>query len=291
MKKFLIYTTMTVVLTTGSCTNDVLDNLPVEDDTINIVANISSQTRAPHLTNDGSGSFSQGDKMSLFLAETNGKIQTVNYEYGSGILTWGSLGFSESNTQILLAACYPQQENIQDGTFEFTPLTAHEKDLLLAPAQSITAGTSKAIHLTFYHAMHRLDLTFMPGNSYTNEDLKALSVNLKAKTTCVVNGVQGKITEIKETIGEYTANNTQPSFYLIPQNTSDITLTIAINNDKKSLTLNKLLEQLGSPQSILEGGKYCKLTLKVSREGITVEGGSINAWDDQVIADGEVVIG
>ena len=190
-----------------------------------------------------------------------------------------------------MAACYPQQKDIQDGTFEFNPLTASEKDLLLAPAQSVTAGTSETVHLTFNHALHRLDLTFTAGNSYTDEDLKGLSVALNARTTCVVDGVQGKITQVKEATGEYTANDTQASFYLVPQNTSDVTLTIAIGSDKKSLTLDKLLEQLGSPQSVLEGEKRCRLTLKVSREGITVEGGSITAWGDQVTADGEVVIG
>ena len=143
-----------------------------------------------------------------------------------------------------------------------------------------------------------MDLTFTAGNSYTDEDLKELSVALNAKTTCVVDGVQGKITQVKEATGEYTANDTQASckrhpsfFYLVPQKTSDVTLTIAIGSDQKSLTLDKLLEQLESPQSVLEGGKRCRLTLKVSREGITVEGGSITAWGDQVTADGEVVIG
>lgn len=289
MKKKVFYVTMAAIFAATSCTNELPNEQPT--DVINIVASISSQTRAPQLTNDGSGSFSQGDKMSLFLKETDGECHTVDFEYGSGILTWSSLGLSGSNAQISLAACYPQQKDIQDGTFEFNPLTASEKDLLLAPAQSVTAGTSETVHLTFNHALHRLDLTFTAGNSYTDEDLKGLSVALNARTTCVVDGVQGKITQVKEATGEYTANDTQASFYLVPQNTSDVTLTIAIGSDQKSLTLDKLLEQLESPQSVLEGGKRCRLTLKVSREGITVEGGSITAWGDQVTADGEVVIG
>ena len=187
MKKKVFYVTMAAIFAATSCTNELPNEQPT--DVINIVASISSQTRAPQLTNDGSGSFSQGDKMSLFLKETDGESHTVDFEYGSGILTWGSLGLSGSNAQISLAACYPQQKDIQDGTFEFNPLTASEKDLLLAPAQSVTAGTSETVHLTFNHALHRLDLTFTAGNSYSDEDLKGLSVALNAKTTCVVDGV------------------------------------------------------------------------------------------------------
>ncbi|WP_304315844.1 hypothetical protein [Phocaeicola plebeius] len=41
----------------------------------------------------------------------------------------------------------------------------------------------------------------------------------------------------------------------------------------------------------MESGKSCTLTLKVGRDGITVSGGSIGAWEDQATADGEVVIG
>lgn len=280
---------MVVALAATSCTKELPGETPA--DVINIVASIAPQTRAPQLANDGSGSFSQGDKMSLFLAGDDMSSLSINYEYGSGILTWGSLGLAESNAQITLAACYPQQQEILNGTFEFNTLTAQDKDLLLAPAMSVTTGTAEAVHLTFNHALHRLDPTFTPGNSYTNEDLKAISISLKAKTTCVVDGVQGKITEVKNTTGEYTARDTQASFYLVPQNTSDVTLTIGIGSDQKSLTMDKLLEQLESSQTTLEGGKRCKLTLKISREGITVEGGSINAWGDQVTADGEVVIG
>lgn len=291
MKKKHLYMLTAVALTTISCSNEIPTTQPVSDNAIRIVANIAPQTRAPQLTTDGSGSFSQGDKMSLFIAEGNANQLSVKYEYGSGILTWGSLGLSESNSEVTLAACYPQQEEIQDGTFEFNALTAPEKDLLLAPAQTVTAGTSEAVHLTFNHALHRLDLAFTLGNSYTDEDLASLTVNLTAKTTCVVDGVQGKIKEVKATTGEYTSTKMVDSFYLVPQATTDIVLNIRIGDDKKSLTLSDLLKQLNASQTELISGNRCKLTLKVSREGITVEDGSINAWGDQVTADGEVVIG
>lgn len=52
-----------------------------------------------------------------------------------------------------------------------------------------------------------------------------------------------------------------------------------------------LFKQSGNPQTALESGKSCTLTLKVGRDGITVSSGSIGAWEDQATADGEVVIG
>lgn len=291
MKKRLLYASMVIATTITSCTNEMLNDLSTADDTINIVASIASQTRTPQLTTDGSGNFLQGDKMMLFLSENDINNMSVNYEYGSGILTWSSLGLSESKSQITIAACYPQQNNIQNGTFEFNSLTALDKDLLLAPAQSVMAGTSEAIFLNFSHALHRLDLSFSPGNSYTNDDIASISVTINAKTTCIVDGIQGKIKQVQDTTGEYTETGSKVSFYLIPQNTANITLNVSIGNDKKTLTLDKLLEQLDSSQIELDGGKRCILNLKVSREGITVEGGSINAWGDQVVADGEIVLG
>ena len=57
------------------------------------------------------------------------------------------------------------------------------------------------------------------------------------------------------------------------------------------MTLKQLPEKLGTPQDDLEGGKKCTITLSIGRDGITVSGGSISGWEDQVTADGEVTIG
>lgn len=203
----------------------------------------------------------------------------------------GSLGLEGSSAKVALAACYPSQAVTRSGTFEFNPLTASEADLLLASAQTVTAGTSEAVNLVFNHALHRLDLNFTPGNSYTDEDMKSFSIRLQAKTTCVVDMMQGKIVGVKEDTGEYVSKETAASFYLVPQATTGIVMNITVGENTKSLTLSELLDQLSASQSDLSSGKFSKLTLKVSQEGITVEGGFINAWDNQVTADGEVVIG
>lgn len=291
MKKNYFYMLLAVSLMTTSCRNSVPEAPAAPDDSIKIVASIASRTRAPQYTDDGSGNFSQGDRMSLFIADEDENRTSVNYEYGSGILTWGSLGLEGSSAKVALAACYPSQAVTRSGTFEFNPLTASEADLLLASAQTVTAGTSEAVNLVFNHALHRLYLNFTPGNSYTDEDMKSFSIRLQAKTTCVVDMMQGKIVGVKEDTGEYVSKETAASFYLVPQATTGIVMNITVGENTKSLTLSELLDQLSASQSDLSNGKFSKLTLKVSQEGITVEGGSINAWDNQVTADGEVVIG
>ena len=55
--------------------------------------------------------------------------------------------------------------------------------------------------------------------------------------------------------------------------------------------MKEMLNQLGNPQNELQSGKRISLDLKVNRSGITVEGGSIGGWENQVTVDGDVVIG
>lgn len=290
MKKNYLYVLLAASLTAASCSNELPENVPASDGVIHIEANVSPQTRSPQLDSNGSGTFAKGDGLSIFVAG-NGTTVTANYAYASDLLTWSQLGFPEDVKQVTFAACYPQPTTVKDGTFEFNTLTAPEKDLLLAPAQPVSVGTAETVRLTFGHALHNLNLNFVPGNGYTDSDIRSLTLVCQAKTTCVVDAAQGTIQKVNEETGDYQATGNTASFYLVPQATDAISLTIGIQNESKKITLDNLLQQLGSQQTELQGGKRCSLTLKVGREGITIEGATIGAWGDQVTADGEVVIG
>lgn len=290
MRKNYLYVLLAASLTATSCSNELPENVPASDGVIHIEANVSPQTRSPQLDSDGSGTFAKGDALSIFVAG-NGTTVTANYAYASDLLTWSQLGFPEDVKQVTFAACYPQPTTVKDGTFEFNTLTAPEKDLLLAPAQPVSVGTAETVRLTFGHALHNLNLNFVPGNGYTDSDIRSLTLACQAKTTCVVDAAQGTIQKVNEETGDYQATGNTASFYLVPQATDAISLTIGIQNESKKITLDNLLQQLGSQQTELQGGKRCSLTLKVGREGITIEGATIGAWGDQVTADGEVVIG
>lgn len=290
MKKNYLYVLLAASLTAASCSNELPENAPASDGVIHIEANVSPQTRSPQLDSNGSGTFAKDDGLSIFVAG-NGTTVTANYAYASDLLTWSQLGFPEDVKQVTFAACYPQPTTVKDGTFEFNTLTAPEKDLLLAPAQPVSVGTAETVRLTFGHALHNLNLNFVPGNGYTDSDIRSLTLVCQAKTTCVVDAAQGTILKVNEETGDYQATGNTASFYLAPQATDAISLTIGIQNESKKITLDNLLQQLGSQQTELQGGKRCSLTLKVGREGITIEGATIGAWGDQVTADGEIVIG
>lgn len=290
MRKNYLYVLLAASLTATSCSNELPENVPASDGVIHIEANVSPQTRSPQLDSDGSGTFAKGDALSIFVAG-NGTTVTANYAYASDLLTWSQLGLPEDVKQVTFAACYPQPTTVKDGTFEFNTLTAPEKDLLLAPAQPVSVGTAETVRLTFGHALHNLNLNFVPGNGYTDSDIRSLTLACQAKTTCVVDAAQGTIQKVNEETGDYQATGNTASFYLVPQATDAISLTIGIQNESKKIILDNLLQQLGSQQTELQGGKRCSLTLKVGREGITIEGATIGAWGDQVTADGEVVIG
>lgn len=68
-------------------------------------------------------------------------------------------------------------------------------------------------------------------------------------------------------------------------------MDVTVDDQKKTLALSDLLNQLGEPQNDLKGGAKCTITLKVGREGIIVESGTIGAWEDQVTVDGDLIIG
>ena len=274
-----------------ACTNNNNDDESPKSDIIKIKTCVAPQKRAPQLDNEGKGNFTKGDVLSLFVGDGTKCMAHTDYVFDTDVLTWSGLNLTEGTTHVTFAACYPKQTTADDGTFEFNTATASYKDLLLSKAQPVSVGTKDEVNLTFTHALHRLDINFTPGSGYTEEDLKELTLKCNARTTCVVDAAKGEISKVKDTKGDYNSEGASASFFLVPQATADITLSINMNGEEKDMTLKELLEKLGTPQDNLEGGKKCTITLSVGRDGITVSGGSISGWEDQVTADGEVTIG
>ncbi|MEJ8763911.1 fimbrillin family protein [Phocaeicola sp. HCN-40430] len=290
MNKNLLFTLVALVFSTVSCKNESPDN-PTNDNTINIVASIAPLSRAPQLGNDGSGSFTKGDMMSLFITKENDQKLSVDYSYGVDNTSWGELGLTEETKKISLSAVYPQQKKHQEGIFEFNTLTADEKDLLLADPQELISGSDHTVYLTFRHAMHKINFKFTCGNGVTEDDIQSLSFVLNAKTSCMIDAAEAVIKELKSDKGDYESTGDKATFYLVPQPTSDITLNITVGGKSEQIALDKLLQQLDTPHAELKGGQCTSLTLKINSNSITIESGTIGGWVNQDTIDGEVTIG
>lgn len=261
------------------------------DSLINIEAGISGFSRVPQYNDDGSGIFSNGDEMTLFIQNGVEKVISRDYSYAVDKITWESLGLTADLSAVTFSACYPKQIIDNDGMFEFNSLSSGSVDLLVAPAQEVKIGTSEPVRLAFVHMLHRLDFAFSPGSGYSAEDVNALSLSLDAKNICLVNAAKGEIESVKNVKATYNASGAHASFYLPPQSVSDVSLRINIAGETENITLNDLLIKLGCQLDTIESGKCCTIKLKIGSDGITLEGGSIGAWEEQVAADGEIVIG
>ncbi len=208
MRKNYFYALMAVALALTACSKDIpeKDKLP-SGNTITILANVAPQSRAPQLATDGSGNFSKGDVLSLYVGGNGISTVATDFAYDSEVLTWGKLGLAENVKQVTFASCYPKQMVGEEGTFEFNSLQTSEADLLLAPAKTVAVGTAEPVSMTFVHALHHLILTFEPGNGYTADDLRELSLTLHAKTTCVVDAAKGSIESVKNIVVTFKLKN------------------------------------------------------------------------------------
>lgn len=285
-----VYVLVMAGLLAASCSKKDEETPQVGNDVIEIVTNVAPLSRVPDLGEDGSGNFVKDDVLSIFVA---GKMNTVHttYTLGTTSLSWSGLKLPGDISEVTFSACYPQQKLNGDGTFEFNTSTAEYKDLLLAEAQKVTVRTPNPVKLSFNHAMHLLKINFTSDGYYNAEELKTLVTTCKAKAACVVDAAAGSIKNTKAEMASFVSEGTTASFYLVPQPTADVTVSVKINQQTKEYSLNALLEELKMPQETLLGGKKITLTLKLCKDKIAVESGTIGSWGNQATVDGEVVIG
>lgn len=292
MKKSFTYVFVVVGILIAACSSDKNQpDISGADTVIKINASVSPLTRVPHINSDGSGNFIEGDAMSVFISGNSFKTINADYIFGSDFTTWNDLGLPIGTQAVVFSSCYPKQEITDNGTFEFNVYTAEYKDLLLSKSQTVEVGTSKPVVLSFSHAMHQLSLKFVSDGSYSAEDIQKLSVTCQAKTTCIVDAVSGVIKGTTDQMANYQAQGNEVLFYLVPQPTEGVKLTFTIDKYTKEYFLKDLFDKLGNSQTELTTGKRCNLTLKVGKDSITLEGGSISVWEDQVTVEGNVVIG
>lgn len=280
-KHFYSLALAAVVILTGCNKNEVLNT----EGKININTGIEAITRAPQLDENGAGTFAKGDKLNLLAF--NGAKQHTDFDYtiGTTELYWNDIKVASDNGKINFAACYPSQE-LNEGKFVFDLEKASDKDLLLAYAENIENGTEKAVMLTFKHAMHRLVINYTVDNSYPTATPNEITTNCTALSTCSVNLLDKSIATDNAKKSTFSAKEKSVVFLIAPQNAADVTLKVTAGTDTNTCTLDKLI---GSNPK-LESGKQLELNLLIKEGKITLEGFTIEGWENQGSISGDIIM-
>ena len=179
--------TAAVLLVLAGCNDDKEQTKPAPGEgKITVTAGIDALTRAPHLNEDGSGYFQDGDKIALTVTG-GGKAVRKEYTIGGAALYWEDLGLPSGTTEASFAGCYPAPESAEGSEFTFDLSTAADKDLLLAPAMKVSKSADTKVNLAFKHAMHKLAINYASDGTYTQEQLEAVKTTCTAKSSCEVN--------------------------------------------------------------------------------------------------------
>lgn len=284
--------TAAVLLVLVGCNDDKEQTKPAPGEgKITVTAGIDALTRAPHLNEDGSGYFQDGDKIALTVT---GGDKTVRKEYtiGGAALYWEDLGLPSGTTEASFAGCYPAPESAEGSEFTFDLSTAADKDLLLAPAMKVSKSADTKVNLAFKHAMHKLAINYASDGTYTQEQLEAVKTTCTAKSSCEVNMAAATVSKTADKTAAFEAAGKAVRFLLVPQTSEEETLKIEIGGKTVEHTLAGLNEVLkNATQEIpaaLDGGKCLTLNLTFGKDGIVVEGSQIGGWEDQGTVDGDI---
>lgn len=257
------------------------------DGKIEIMTGVEALTRAPQLDGSGAGNFQTGDTFTLTVSSNDKNVQK-DYTVGSTTLYWQDLGVE--GDKVTFAGCYPNHTGNGGTTFEFDVRSALDADLLLAPAVEIAKGT-KSVTMPFRHAMHKLVVKYVADDTYAAGALSGISTTLRAHTVCTVDMAKGAVAENSaKTPADYTAKKGENvSWLVVPQNKDGVKLTVTLDGQNREFTLPETTAN-GQPLTTLDGGKMLSVTLRVSKNGIALEGTTIGKWETQGSVDDEIEI-
>lgn len=265
--------------------------VPAGKEEITVVTAIDALTRAPHLNEDGSGYFQDGDKIALTVSGGD-KTERKEYTIGGAALYWEDLGLPSGTTEASFAGCYPAPESAEGTAFTFDLSTAADKDLLLAPAMKVSKSADTKVNLAFKHAMHKLAINYASDGTYTQEQLEAVKTTCTAKSSCEVNMAAATVSKTADKTAAFEAAGKAVRFLLVPQTSEEVTLKIEIEGKTVEHTLAGLKDVLkNTTQEIpaaLDGGKCLTLNLTFGKDGIVVEDSQIGGWEDQGTVDGDI---
>ena len=293
MKKLFFFLAVLVLL--SGCDHSNEQTLTVGTRRIDLRPGIEALTRSPHLEADGSGMFTDGDVFLLTVSVSDTYTQMKDYMMPSTILNWEDLKLPDGTEEVCFAGCYPKyDEEMGNNTFVFNVNHAEgeKKDLLLAPAVRVEAGSTSPISLPFYHAMHNLVIKYK-STDYTDEELKSIQTTLNGIAECKINLVAGEVIDIDLLPESYIPQiGKEISTLVVPQAKSSVSLQVSIGGKTHIYELADLPETTDKGQNIvrLEGGKQLEVVLTVNKNGITLSGITIQGWETQGSVSDDITI-
>ena len=192
---------------------------------VRITTSISGvQTRAPQLSDDGSGNFGQGDTLNLAVYGDGATPYTTTYYANTNsTLYWEDIikatGQSSAYTFVGWYNGNEPAKLLTDASFDVA--AAKDKDLLLATPTEVNEGDP--VNMIFRHAMHKLVVNLSYGEGFDNVDKSAITVKpvgMNAAATIDVKAGTVTVGEASATKGDYdakTLSNNSCSFILAPQ--------------------------------------------------------------------------
>ena len=297
------------VLTLTACNNDddVL-NGGQEPGVVNIVTSINGPQTRVVMNDDGSGNFTDGDKIKLEVFNLDlGRASEYDYTIGSTKLYWEDvatkLGEADSYT---FGGWYANPlPNDLWAMQNFDVAAAKDPDLLLAtPATANVGGT---VNLVFKHAMHKLMVNVTYDGDFTGVDQDAVTVKpVGMNRNATVNVEDGTVIvgEAEYEDGDYAAQtltNNACSFILAPQKLTTGDAWLEINLDGQPLTFYvpaNYTTSGGSSEALtqLNSGEVLTLNLTIKKVAgggddkteVVLTTGQITAWNSQGTVEGQV---
>lgn len=300
MKKYFILAA--AVLTMTACSNDENENSVINDNAINLTANVAGATATRAGVAVQSTYFDENELINVeatpYIEEAAGTmasaiyktsavtsttINALNINSGETALRWPAIG------TVAFRAFYPSTVTSSTTTFSVlenqSDANYKASDLMYGvTATEKVSKTTSAVELTFTHALTKIIVNLSAGDGMTGADIAACTIKLHAKKTAdIVNGVAqtatGDVADI--TMGSGTETAASSGIYaaaaiIVPQTVDGsstpvdfITITTSGNH---SVTY-----QLDEEKAFAAGNVYT-FNFTVGISGIILQSTQITDW-------------
>ncbi len=245
--------------------------------------------RTPQLDDNGAGSFSTGDRLSLFITG-NGTTTSQTYTHGNTHY-WEDLELPAGANTLTVTGCYPQITATAFTDFTWNIQEQTEKDFLVAPAITVAKGNEDIIVLPFRHVLHKLSVVLQAdGTTIQQEDIASAEIVIKQIYPATsVNLIEGTVGNASGNKISLSARGDKADFLIPAQPTTGITLSVKSGTQENSFNLSDYTID-GQNITRLEDGQSLCINLLATQDGFALSGISIGAWESQGSIDDTILI-